>query len=158
MNKHPKLYSHETQWPLQSGTHTLPSVLRTTLHWPWCQLAELPTPVITKLIALQRVAQHVSSDTLHCSATNSAFATVIFRQKFPVAPTKVTNMIRGYISCNSSLTFWRQIPFQILAHPVFKMWVIHKPNKVALWNKRHFEEKKGDYTACLKYSVRIFVE
>ena len=32
--------------------------------------------------------------------------------------------------------------FQILAHPVFKMWVIQKPNKVALWNKRHFEVKK----------------
>ena len=32
--------------------------------------------------------------------------------------------------------------FQILAHPVFKMWVIQKPNTVALWNKRHFEEKK----------------
>ena len=58
------------------------------------------------------------------------------------------------------LTFWRRIFFfQILAHPVFKMWVIQKPNKVTLWNKRHFEEKKnGDYTACLKYSVRIFVE
>ena len=49
--------------------------------------------------------------------------------------------------------------FQTLAHPVLKMWVIQKPNKVALWNKRHFEEKKnGDYTACLKCSVRIFVE
>ena len=32
--------------------------------------------------------------------------------------------------------------FQILARPVFKMWVIQKPNKVAVWNKRHFEEKK----------------
>ena len=32
--------------------------------------------------------------------------------------------------------------FQISAHPVFKMWVVQKPNKVALWNKRHFEEKK----------------
>jgi len=30
---------------------------------------------------------------------------------------------------------------------------------VALWNKRHFEEKKnGYYAACLKYSVRVFVE
>ena len=26
--------------------------------------------------------------------------------------------------------------------PVFKMWVIQKPNKVALWNKRHFEGEK----------------
>jgi hypothetical protein len=26
-------------------------------------------------------------------------------------------------------------------------------------NKRHFEEEKnGEYAACLKYSVRIFVE
>ena len=32
--------------------------------------------------------------------------------------------------------------FQILAHPVFKMWVIQKPNKVALWNKRHFEGER----------------
>ena len=32
--------------------------------------------------------------------------------------------------------------FQILAHPVFKIWVIQKPNKVALWNKRHFEGGK----------------
>ena len=32
--------------------------------------------------------------------------------------------------------------FQILAHFVFKIWVIQKPNKVALWNKRHFEEKR----------------
>ena len=39
------------------------------------------------------------------------------------------------------LTLWRQF-FQILAHPVFKMWVIQKPNKVALWNKWHFEEKE----------------
>ena len=40
------------------------------------------------------------------------------------------------------LTFWRRICFQTLAHPVFKMSVIQKPNKVALWNKRHFEEKR----------------
>ena len=47
----------------------------------------------------------------------------------------------------------------ILAHSVFKMWIIQEPKKVALWNKRHFEEKKnGDYAACLKYSVPIFVE
>jgi hypothetical protein len=32
--------------------------------------------------------------------------------------------------------------FQILAHSVFKMWVIQKPNKVTLWNKRYFEEKE----------------
>ena len=32
--------------------------------------------------------------------------------------------------------------FQILAHPVFKMWAMQKPNKVALWNKRYFEEEE----------------
>ena len=48
------------------------------------------------------------------------------------------------------LTFWRRIFFLILAHPVFKMWIIQKPNKVALWNKRHFEEKKMEITSMFK--------
>ena len=38
------------------------------------------------------------------------------------------------------------------------MWIIHEPKKVALWNKRHFEEKNRECAACLKYSVLIFVE
>jgi len=47
---------------------------------------------------------------------------------------------------------------QILAHPVYKMWIIQEPKKAALWNKRHFEEKNGECAACLKYSLLIFVE
>jgi len=46
----------------------------------------------------------------------------------------------------------------ILAHPVCKIWKLQDPNKVALWNKRQFEEKNGECAACLKYSVIIFVE
>jgi hypothetical protein len=38
------------------------------------------------------------------------------------------------------------------------MWIINEPKKVALWNKRHFEEKNGECAICLKYSVFIFVE
>jgi hypothetical protein len=49
----------------------------------------------------------------------------------------------SYLTTGFYLTFWRRtFFFQILAHSVFKMLVIQKPNKVALWNKRHFEEKK----------------
>ena len=40
------------------------------------------------------------------------------------------------------LTFWRQNFFLILAHPVYKMWIIQEPNTLELWNKLHFEEKK----------------
>ena len=43
------------------------------------------------------------------------------------------------------LTLWRRNYFSlILAHPVYKMWIIQEPNKLALWNKLHFEEKKGE--------------
>ena len=38
-----------------------------------------------------------------------------------------------------------------------KMWIIQEPKKVALWNKRHFEEKNGERATCLKYSVLIYV-
>jgi len=49
--------------------------------------------------------------------------------------------------------------FLILAHPVYKIWIIQEPNTLELWNKLHFEEEKnGGYISCLKYSVPIFVE
>ena len=32
--------------------------------------------------------------------------------------------------------------FLILAHPVYKMWIIQEPNTLELWNKLHFEEEK----------------
>jgi len=32
------------------------------------------------------------------------------------------------------------------------MWIMQEPKKVALWNKRHFEEKNEECAACLKYS------
>ena len=34
--------------------------------------------------------------------------------------------------------------FSILAHPVYKMWIIQEPNTLELWNKLHFEEKKTE--------------
>jgi hypothetical protein len=42
------------------------------------------------------------------------------------------------------LTFWRRNYFLILAHPVYKMWIIQEPNNLELWNKLHFEEKKTE--------------
>ena len=58
------------------------------------------------------------------------------------------------------LTFWRRnYFFLILAHPVYKMWIIQEPNTLELWNKLHFEvEKNGEYIPWLKYSVPILVE
>ena len=49
--------------------------------------------------------------------------------------------------CVSILNVWRRnYFFLILAHPVYKMWIIQEPNTLELWNKLHFEEKKnGEY-------------
>jgi hypothetical protein len=38
------------------------------------------------------------------------------------------------------------------------MRIIQEPKKVAIRNKRHFEEKNGECAACLKYSVLMCVE
>ena len=38
------------------------------------------------------------------------------------------------------------------------MRIIQEPIKVALRNKGYFEGKNGEYAACLKYPVLIFVE
>jgi len=43
------------------------------------------------------------------------------------------------------LTFlWMNYFFLILAHPVYKMWIIQEPNTLELWNKLHFEDKKTE--------------
>ena len=39
------------------------------------------------------------------------------------------------LNCGARIIF-----FLILAHLVYKMWIIQEPNKLELWNKLHFEE------------------
>ena len=40
--------------------------------------------------------------------------------------------------------FAPELFFFISAHPVYKMWIIQEPNKLALWNRLHFEELKTE--------------
>ena len=42
------------------------------------------------------------------------------------------------------LTLWRRNYFFNFSTPVYKMWIIQEPNKLALWNKLHFEEEKTE--------------
>jgi len=62
----------------------------------------------------------------------------------------VTSVYRDVSNSNTyseTLTFWRlNYFFLILAHPVYKMWIMQEPNMLELWNKLHFEEKK---TECI---------
>jgi hypothetical protein len=49
--------------------------------------------------------------------------------------------------------------FIILAHPVYKIWIIQGPNTSELWNKLHFEEEKNEECIPrLKYAAPVFVE
>ena len=49
------------------------------------------------------------------------------------------------VSLYTDLTFWRwNFFFLILAHPVYKMWIIQEPNTLELWNKLHFEKEKTE--------------
>ena len=40
--------------------------------------------------------------------------------------------------------FGAGIIFLNFSTPVYKMWIIQEPNKLVLWNKLHFEEKKTE--------------
>ena len=57
------------------------------------------------------------------------------------------------------LTFWHRNFF--LAHSVYKMWIIQEWNKLELWNKLYFEEKKRRVYTMFKifgtyiYSINI---
>ena len=69
-------------------------------------------------------------------------------------------LINCQFSC-AILTFWRRnYFFLILAHPVYKMWIIQEPNTLKLWNKLHFEERKKRrvYTMFKIFGTYTFVE
>ena len=57
-------------------------------------------------------------------------------------------------ACNSIKLFGDGIIiiifFLILAHPVYKMWIIQESNTLELWNKLNFEEKKRILYAMFK--------
>ena len=55
------------------------------------------------------------------------------------------DFIRECIAFINLLTFWgRNYFFLILAHPVYKMWIIQEQNMLELWNKLHFEQEKTE--------------
>jgi hypothetical protein len=43
-----------------------------------------------------------------------------------------------------SWRFGAGIFFKILAHPVFKMWILQEPKKIALWNKGILKRKNTE--------------
>ena len=102
-----------------------------------------------------------------CNGGDHVFIYTWSRPKFPLIPNYVTAKIsntRVLLTKRSVtkfstyfylLTLWRRNYFFLIsAHLVYKMWIIQERNKLALWNKLHFEEKRnGEYRACLKYSV-----
>ena len=60
------------------------------------------------------------------------------KDNFPKAQANIST------SSSLSLTFGAGIIFLILAHSVYKMWIIQEPNTLELWNKLHFEEEKTE--------------
>ena len=64
-----------------------------------------------------------------------------WRKNFRVLSSTVPNRCMGRVEI-VDYPFGARIIFLILALPVYKMWIIQEPNKLAVWNKLHFEEKK----------------
>ena len=91
---------------------------------------ESPAAILTFLTSALKKESVCSSEAMTFLYTH---------QVTEIKPNKMPIFIK---EANPKLTFWLRTFLQILAQPVIKMWVIQKPNKVALWNKRHFEEKK----------------
>ena len=77
----------------------------------------------------QRLLRDFTAKTLRVYAIQEQYT----RDYFPIdmAPyPKIYIIFRSVVL--PALTFWRRIFFHILAHPLFKMCVLQKPNNVAL--------------------------
>ena len=57
---------------------------------------------------------------------------------------------QGLSQASDFQPFGAGIFFKILAHPVYKMWILQEPKKIALWNKGQLEEKKLRMSSMFK--------
>jgi len=80
-----------------------------------------------------RNAEHLSS-LLHLALLQLTFRWI----------TSIINQEIYYIKFHINLLAPDLFFFLILAHPVYKMWIIQEPNTLELWNKLDFEEKKTE--------------
>ena len=72
------------------------------------------------------------------------YTTLIFKYAFFVYVRFLVHKLKVSYSRHVFNPLAPELFFLILAHPVYKMWIIQEPNKLALWNKLHFEEKKTE--------------
>ena len=95
----------------------------------------------TSVYRLLRTLVHSSSYTLSCLPISSSYFSVFLSSCFLEDSKIVHSLVSLHLLF---LTFWRRNYFLILAHPVYKMWIIQEPNALELWNKLHFEEDKTE--------------
>ena len=80
----------------------------------------------------------------YCHENQLQKTEVFCRKEMPNLP-PYNNLLRICSTIRVILTVWRRNNFfLILVHPVYKMWITQEPNKLALWNKLHFEEEKTE--------------
>jgi len=125
-------------------------VLHVTLFRPWIIIIIIIIPVITLMQAIYN----------YIPETNPAFTVysiaavlyllfvlhvMLFRLYFYISTSRSLCAVSNMAVFCSSLTIWRRnYFFLLLAHPVYKMWIMQEPNTLELWNKLHFEEKKTE--------------
>ena len=131
--------SDELKWPHFARQFTdLCSIVSSSLDGPIFVQVRLVQSANLQICAVYSVYLHLR---VNCRFIDNKFTLMFILWQDFLSPNSQWTLIISTVH-DGSLTFWRRIFSLILAHSVFKMWVIQKPNKVALWNKRHFEEKK----------------
>jgi hypothetical protein len=154
------------------GNYLMVSVaLQRPKCWRRLRLFHEQRPVFLQQKVLDRTQKHNASLTSRNAGWHSScqhrIKRLIYRhvEKCPILNfdqrTSRQRNLRKAKGLSDRITLWRRnyFFFNFSTPCIYKMWIIQEPKKLALWNKLHFEEKKnGEYRACLKYSVPLFVE
>jgi len=86
---------------------------------------------------------HVTTNTRSSTSTISDTGMEWTIYKLRKCANSLWNKYIFYALAPFFLTIWRRNYFFLIsAHSVYKTWIIQESNKLALWNKLHFEEKK----------------
>ena len=133
------------QWKSHHGTRHRWKKKSHYFSWPWTQYLR------HRSVQFPHHTQTSSnSPTIEAGSSNGYVRTSMFDRTYCIFRRNKYYITYHY---NFNLTFSNfiflnllapELFFLILAHSVYKMWIIQEPNKLELWNKLHFKEKKTE--------------
>ena len=133
---------------VKSTGYPLHSSVSTSLPLPCVTVCHHISTGLYYMQLFREVGTLLNFRTIKYAVRKNELANMTFNENVQICPVvckdgRTRKCLVARVGMWTHLTFrFRNYFFLILAHSIYKMWMIQEPNTSELWNKLHFEEGK----------------